>query len=241
MVTINKRNRSQKRMNQSTGTRTYASLAHEYVKLLHGKEPDRWELFKLTHRKAGTQEPIDAASAKAIADFEEAEQKRLSMNVDITAPEIREEMYAEVLGKEKGNRVRGLGAGVTWDEVPGIHVEERGVSKEVQLLRERLEAQTKEAQEREARLMDELQRKMVEQTKKMEEMFEVRCVGMAVQKMGELFKQCGISVDTQEDMEQTMSQFAQNISQRPSNVIFSPNNDVYRPTLPFECSDMQTD
>ncbi|XP_061989484.1 uncharacterized protein LOC133719900 [Rosa rugosa] len=240
MVTINKRNRSQKRMNQSTGTRTYASVAHEY-ELLHGKEPDRWELFKLTHRKAGTQEPIDAASAKAIADFEEAEQKRLSMNVDITAPEIREEMYAEVLGKEKGNRVRGLGAGVTWDEVPGIHVEERGVSKEVQLLRERLEAQTKEAQEREARLMDELQRKMAEQTKKMEEMFEVRCVGMAVQKMGELFKQCGISVDSQEDMEQTMSQFAQTISQRPSNVIFSPNDDVYRPTLPFECSDMQTD
>ncbi|XP_062011467.1 uncharacterized protein LOC133728066 [Rosa rugosa] len=112
MVTINKRNRSQKRMNQSTGTRTYASLAHEY-ELLHGKEPDGWELFKLTHRKAGTQEPIDAASANAIADFEEAEQKRLSMNVDITAPEIREEMYAEVLGKEKGNRVRGLGARVT--------------------------------------------------------------------------------------------------------------------------------
>ncbi|XP_040372926.1 uncharacterized protein LOC121052283 [Rosa chinensis] len=147
MVTINKGNWSQKIMNQSTGTRTYASLAHEY-ELLHGKEPNRWELFKLTYRKVGTQEPIDAASAKAIENFEVAEQKRLSMNVDITAPEIRKEMYAEVLGKEKGNRVRGLGAGVTWDEVPGIHVEERGVSKEVQLLRVRLESQTKEAQER---------------------------------------------------------------------------------------------
>ncbi|XP_062014933.1 uncharacterized protein LOC133731576 [Rosa rugosa] len=118
------------------------------------KEPDRWELFKLTHRKVGTQEPIDAESAKAIADFDEAEQKRLNMNVDIIAPKIREKMYAEVLGKEKGNRLRVLRAGVTWDEVPGIHLEEQGVSKEVQFLLERLEAQTKEAQKREARIYD---------------------------------------------------------------------------------------
>jgi hypothetical protein len=172
-------------------------------------------------------------------DFEEAEQKRLSMNVDITAPEIREEMYAEVLGKEKGNRVRGLGAGVTWDEVPGIHVEERGVSKEVQLLREKLEAQAKEAQEREARMMNELQRKMAEQTKRMEQMFEVRCVSMALDKMGDMFRQCGISVDTQEDVAQAMSQFAHHMSQRPSAAIFSPHDDVYRPTLPPHCSNME--
>ncbi|XP_040372657.1 uncharacterized protein LOC112194384 [Rosa chinensis] len=240
IASINKRNRSQKKMNQSTGTRTYANVAHEY-EISHGKEPDRWELFKLTHQRKGSQEPIDAASAKAIADFEEAEQKRLSLNVDITAPEIREEMYAEVLGKEKGNRVRGVGAGVTWDEVPGIHVEERGVSREVKLLREQLEEQAKKAQEREAHMMEELQSKMADQTKRMEQLLEVRCVEMALQKMGEMFKQCGISVDTQEDVMQTMSQFARDTSQRPSTVVFSPDDDVYRPTMPFDCPNMQID
>ncbi|XP_062005727.1 uncharacterized protein LOC133722884 [Rosa rugosa] len=214
------------------------SVAQE---ISHGKEPDRWELFKLTHQRKGSQEPIDVASAKPIADFEEAEQKRLSMNVDITAPEIREEMYAEVLGKEKGNRVRGVGAGVTWDEVPGIHVEERGVSREVKQLREQLEEQAKKAQEKEAHMMEELQSKMVEQTKRMEQMFEVRCVEMALQKRGEMFKQCGISVDTQEDVMQMMSQFARDTSQRPSTVAFSPDDDVYRPTMPFDCPNMQID
>ena len=160
------------------------------------------------------------------------------MNIDITAPDIREEMYAEVLGKEKGNRVRGLGAGVTWDEVPGIHVEERGVSKEVQLLREKLEAQAKEAQEREARMMNELQKKMAEQINRMEQMFEVRCVSMALEKMGDMFRQCGISVDTQ-DATQAMSQIAHHMSQRPSAVIFSPNDDVYHPILPTQCSNME--
>ncbi|XP_024200112.1 uncharacterized protein LOC112203366 [Rosa chinensis] len=163
------------------------------------------------------------------------------MNVDITAPEIREEMYAEVLGKEKGNRVRGVGAGVTWDEVPGIHVEEGGVSREVKQLREQLEEQAKKAQEREAHMMEELQSKMAEQTKRMEQMFEVRCVEMALQKMGEMFKQCGISVDTQEDVMQTMSQFARDMPQRPSTVAFSPDDDVYRPTMPFDCPNMQID
>ncbi|KAL6144430.1 hypothetical protein ACLB2K_055123 [Fragaria x ananassa] len=213
----------------------------KHQEVIHGKEPDRWELFKLTHQRKGSLEPIDAASAKAIADFEEAEQERLSKNIDITTPEVREEMYAEVLGKEKGNKVRGVGAGVTWNEVPGIHVEEKGVSREVKQLREQLEEQAKKAQDREARMMEELQSKMAEQTKKMEQMFEVRCVEMALQQMGEVFRRCGINVDTQEDAMQTMSQIAHNMSQRPSNFTFSPHDDVYRPIIPFDCPDIQRD
>ncbi|PRQ29702.1 hypothetical protein RchiOBHm_Chr5g0016651 [Rosa chinensis] len=64
---------------------------------------------------------------------------------------------------------------------------------------------------------------------------------MALQKMGEMFKQCEISVDTQEDVMQTMSQFARDTSQRPSTVVFSPDDDVYRPTMPFDCPNMQID
>ncbi|KAL6224246.1 hypothetical protein ACLB2K_003101 [Fragaria x ananassa] len=87
------------------------------------EEPDRLEIFKLIHRKKGkTNEYVDVASTKAVQDLEKAEDERRKLNVDIT-PEVREDIYAKVFGPEKRSRMRGLGAGVCWRDVPNIHIE----------------------------------------------------------------------------------------------------------------------
>ncbi|KAL6204446.1 hypothetical protein ACLB2K_021713 [Fragaria x ananassa] len=57
-------------------------------------QPDRLEIFKLTHcNKGKTNEYVDAASTKAVQDLEKAEEERRKLNGDIT-PEVREYIYA---------------------------------------------------------------------------------------------------------------------------------------------------
>ncbi|XP_050380037.1 uncharacterized protein LOC126797452 [Argentina anserina] len=141
---INVSNRSQRTMHHSTGTRTFAAFVHEW-KVLNGieGEPDRIEIFKLTHGKKGkTNEYVDASSANAVQRLERAEEERRRLNVEIT-PKIREDIYAEVLGPEKRNRVRGLGAGVRWRDVPHIHTEKKSISSTVEALKA-LKAQLEE-------------------------------------------------------------------------------------------------
>lgn len=52
--------------------------------------------------------------------------------------QVINEVYAEVLGPEKRNTVRGYGIGVTWADVPGVIIERSGFSKEVRILQENL-------------------------------------------------------------------------------------------------------
>ncbi|TQD84375.1 hypothetical protein C1H46_030084 [Malus baccata] len=59
---------------------------------------------------------------------------------DVTT-EVRNRIYAEVLGPEKRNQVRGFGLGVGWADVLEIVIKQRGISKEVKYLREAYEAQ----------------------------------------------------------------------------------------------------
>ncbi|RXH84802.1 hypothetical protein DVH24_040150 [Malus domestica] len=43
-------------------------------------------------------------------------------------------VYADVLGPERNNRVRGFGTGVVWSDVPGIITEKRGICREVEAI-----------------------------------------------------------------------------------------------------------
>lgn len=74
--------------------------------------------------------------------MEQKEAEKRNQNIDITL-EVIEDIYAEVFGVEKRNRVRGMGTGYTWSDVPFIHTEKRGVSKEVEALRAAVEEQKK--------------------------------------------------------------------------------------------------
>ena len=90
-------------------------------------------------------------------DMEKAEEERRKSNIIIT-PVVREEIYAEVFGVEKRNRVRGLGAGVRWCDVPYIHTEKRHVSKTIEAMQATLEEQRLET----ARIRSEAEKERVE-------------------------------------------------------------------------------
>lgn len=48
---------------------------------------------------------------------------------------VRNKVYYDVLGPEKRNKVRGFGAGINWEDVPGIVTEDRPTSRGIQELR----------------------------------------------------------------------------------------------------------
>ncbi|XP_040369687.1 uncharacterized protein LOC112190073 isoform X2 [Rosa chinensis] len=156
---INVSNRSQRVMHHSTSTRTFPAVVYEWqVENRVEEEPDRLEIFKLTHRKKGKQnEYVDAASTKAVQDLEKAEEERKKLNVDIT-PQVREDIYAQVLGPEKRNRVRGLGAGVRWRDVPYLHTEKRSISATMEAMKATIEEQRLET----ARLRSEAEKERQE-------------------------------------------------------------------------------
>ncbi|CAN6560645.1 unnamed protein product [Malus baccata var. baccata] len=72
--------------------------------------------------------------------FENLEVEVREHGQDVTT-EVRKRIYAEVLGPEKQNQLRGFGLRVGWADVPGIAIEQRCISREVKYLREAYEAQ----------------------------------------------------------------------------------------------------
>ncbi|CAN6712038.1 unnamed protein product [Malus baccata var. baccata] len=89
---------------------------------VNGSKPDCITFFTLTNtRKNG--EPVDARSAAIIVNRNEIITEQVCHNV-----------YADVLGPERYNRVRGFGTGVVWSDVPGIRIEKIGICREVEAI-----------------------------------------------------------------------------------------------------------
>ncbi|KAB2596119.1 hypothetical protein D8674_031569 [Pyrus ussuriensis x Pyrus communis] len=109
----------------------------------NGSKPDRITFFTLTHtRKNG--EPVDARSAAIIDEFN-TNLKLYEDRNEIITDEVRHIVYANVLGPERDNRVRGFGTGVVWSDVPGIITEKRGICREVEAIKASYEEQRKTA------------------------------------------------------------------------------------------------
>ncbi|KAK9921688.1 hypothetical protein M0R45_030190 [Rubus argutus] len=110
----------------TTGTRSFAQVRYEYGQV-YSKAPDHLSFFTLTHMREDG-EPIDTKSAQIIDDFKEKLKDYKDRNEEVT------EVYSEVLGPEKRNKVRGFLAGVSWLDVPGVATQEQDISRELQEL-----------------------------------------------------------------------------------------------------------
>ncbi|KAB2627925.1 hypothetical protein D8674_032720 [Pyrus ussuriensis x Pyrus communis] len=109
----------------------------------NGSKPDRITFFTLTRtRKNG--EPVDARSAAIIDEFN-TNLKLYEDRNEIITDEVRHIVYANVLGPERDNRVRGFGTWVVWSDVPGIITEKRGICREVEAIKASYEEQRKAA------------------------------------------------------------------------------------------------
>ncbi|XP_062026511.1 uncharacterized protein LOC133742845 isoform X1 [Rosa rugosa] len=236
-------------MHHSTGTRTFPAVVYEW-QLENGveEEPDRLEIFKLTHRKKGKKNECRCCIYQS-SDLEKAEEERRNLNVEIT-PQVREDIYAEVLGVEKRNRVRGLGAGVCWRDVPYVHIEKRGVSSIVEALtatiqeqrmetarlrseaeKERIEAaQREERIRKEAADLDKKFTAQMEQFKKQQEAMMARKVKqLAILEMGRWMKEAGFSgIDTASQVDiEPMTKGSRPVIPTPAIT-----DSVYRPEIP---------
>ncbi|KAL6285886.1 hypothetical protein ACE6H2_010276 [Prunus campanulata] len=129
-----------------------------------GISPDRCKMFELCHlRKNGT--PVNKTAAKAMEDMNSKiidirdKKKQNQLPDEVTAEEINI-VYAEVLGREKGNRLRGCGIGVRTEDVLGVLRGKRGLRLEFDDMRESYEERivqvTKDANEREERIKREM-------------------------------------------------------------------------------------
>ncbi|KAM2593523.1 hypothetical protein TB1_042662 [Malus domestica] len=110
---------------------------------VNGSKPDCITFFTLTHtRKNG--EPVDARSAAIIDEFN-TKLKLYADRNEIITEQVCHNVYADVLGPEKYNRVKGFGTGVVWSDVPGIRTEKRGICREVEAITVAYEEQIKAA------------------------------------------------------------------------------------------------
>ncbi|KAM1475918.1 hypothetical protein ACFX15_036912 [Malus domestica] len=103
--------------------------------------------------------------------FENLEVEILERGEEVTT-EVRNRIYAEVMGPEKQNQVRGFVLGVGWANVPEIITERRGISREVKYLWEAYEAQkqaTAATEEKMTRMMHEANEKAEKMKKEQEE------------------------------------------------------------------------
>ncbi|RXH83887.1 hypothetical protein DVH24_013132 [Malus domestica] len=143
-ATASRKNRKALQIYHTTGTKSFAQIRHEHVRIflqfcvmctwneeqVNGSKPDCITFFTLTHtRKNG--EPVDARSAAIIDEFN----TKLKLYVDrneIITEQVCHNVYADVLGPERYNRVRGFGTRVVWSDVKGIRTEKRGICREVE-------------------------------------------------------------------------------------------------------------
>lgn len=140
-------------------------------------------------------------------EFEKHEAELLERGEDVNT-EVRNQIFAAVMGPEKRNVVRGYGIGVHWKDVPNIITERRGISREVQELREAYEEQrqaAEEAQQKMERIIEEANEKAdrlkCQQEESIKKLREEQAENLSLMKiqMAEQFKSMlanvGISVD----------------------------------------------
>ncbi|TQD94925.1 hypothetical protein C1H46_019471 [Malus baccata] len=110
---------------------------------VNGSKPNCITFFTLTHtRKSG--EPADARSAKIIDNFNR-KQKLYEDRNEIITDEVHHIVYANVLGPERNNYVRGFGTGVVWSDVPSIITKKMRISRKVEAIRASYKEQRKAA------------------------------------------------------------------------------------------------
>ncbi|CAN6687188.1 unnamed protein product [Malus baccata var. baccata] len=110
---------------------------------VNGSKPNCITFFTLTHtRKSG--EPVNARSAKIIDNFNR-KQKLYEDRNEIITDEVHHIVYANVLGPERNNCVRGFGTGVVWFDVPSIITKKMRISREVEAIRASYKEQRKAA------------------------------------------------------------------------------------------------
>ncbi|KAM1034204.1 hypothetical protein ACFX2J_037461 [Malus domestica] len=110
---------------------------------VNGSKPDCITFFTLTHtRKNG--ELVDARSAAIIDEFN-IKLKLYADRNEIITEQVCHNVYADVLGPERYNRVRGFGTGVVWSDVLGIRTEKKGICREVETITAAYEEQIKAA------------------------------------------------------------------------------------------------
>ncbi|KAM5555336.1 hypothetical protein ABKV19_023305 [Rosa sericea] len=174
----NKGNRAKKRMNHTTGTRTFAQVRNQYKREHEGLEPNRCTLFELTHTRSNG-EPVDKESEKAMMDMRQKisgikDAKRANQLPETISNIEISEVYASVLGKEKYGVVRGFGLGVRLHDVPDVLVENGSAQLQVQALREEHEKELdcirKESQEREDKLREDMNKQAMTTTDKMKQL-----------------------------------------------------------------------
>ncbi|RXH93336.1 hypothetical protein DVH24_013912 [Malus domestica] len=164
---MNAKNRKMLKTSHTTGTTTFAQIQNDYAEEHDGSEPDRVTFFKMTHTRGPKQLP---GFFKHLV-FENLEVEVCECGEKVTT-EVRNRIYAEVLGSEKRNQVRGFGLGVGWADVPGIVTEQRGISREVKYLFEAYEAQKQAivaAEEKMTRMMHEANEKAKKMKREQEE------------------------------------------------------------------------
>ncbi|RXH87922.1 hypothetical protein DVH24_037567 [Malus domestica] len=131
-------NRKVLQIGHTNGTKTFAQIRHEHVRLFQeqvdGSKPYCITFFTLTHtRKSG--EPMDARLAEIIDDFN----RKLKLYEDrneIVTDKAHHIVYANVLRLERNNCIRGFGTGVVWSD-------KRRISRKVETIRALYEEQIK--------------------------------------------------------------------------------------------------
>ncbi|XP_052204389.1 uncharacterized protein LOC127809558 [Diospyros lotus] len=146
----NKSNRSKQTMTKTTGTRSFARVRAEQAEIL-GHEPSAWEMFKVTHKKKDGS-MVDSTSKEIVEKIQSLVTQRAEEEPSQAIDE--NEIFSEVMGRERQGRVRGYGFGPTHSSVLGkipsrrelvteleqMQQHNNGLKNEMQLLEEKNEA-----------------------------------------------------------------------------------------------------
>ncbi|XVE97294.1 hypothetical protein REPUB_Repub03eG0007300 [Reevesia pubescens] len=141
-----------------------------------GSEPSQWKMFCLTHkRKDGSM--ISLAAQQVVDEFD-----TLSRSQESSSIIDEDEIYHQVVGKERHGRVRGYGLGPTPTTVFGGNPSRLDLLdklREANRLNEKMEAkiggleqkidENRRKMEEDSKRMEEERKKMEEERKKMEE------------------------------------------------------------------------
>ncbi|KAM1775332.1 hypothetical protein ACFX12_044590 [Malus domestica] len=107
----NAKNQRMLKTSHTTGSTTFIQIQNDYDEEHDGCEPDCVTFFRMTHTRGPKQLPEHAESARMMLAFENLEVEVCECGEGVTT-EVRNRIYAEVLGPEKRNQVRGFGLGV---------------------------------------------------------------------------------------------------------------------------------
>ncbi|XP_052208359.1 uncharacterized protein LOC127812082 [Diospyros lotus] len=137
-------------MTKTTGTRSFARVRAEQAEIL-GHEPSAWEMFKVTYKKKDGS-MVDSTSKEIVDKIQSLVTQRAEEEPSQAIDE--NEIFSEVMGRERHGRIRGYGFGPTPSSILGkipshhelvteleqMRQHNNGLKNEMQLLKEKNEA-----------------------------------------------------------------------------------------------------